>query len=160
MEAERRRHWPTVVEAACSHGIPVALLDALIIQESRYNQAAISPAGAAGLTQLMPQTAVSVGVRNRFSAQESIWGGSRYLKSLLDRFGRMETALAAYNIGPTAVIQNGRPEKNAFVSKVLQHVEHSGVLPLKAVILKLPMPILDDGFVAPAMHTSLIQTQE
>jgi soluble lytic murein transglycosylase-like protein len=83
MEAQRRQHWPVVVAAACSVGIPLKLLDALIIQESKYNQAAVSTAGAAGLMQLMPQTAAALGVRNRFSAHESIWGGSRYLKSLL-----------------------------------------------------------------------------
>jgi len=84
-------------------GLPHGLLDALIWTESRYNPRAVSSAGAAGLGQLMPGTAQDLGVGNRFDPQSNIRGAASYLRQMLDRFGMVHLALAAYNAGPGAV---------------------------------------------------------
>ncbi|OZA19956.1 MAG: hypothetical protein B7X90_07340 [Novosphingobium sp. 17-62-19] len=99
----RARLLPIVASTACAEGVPVALLDALIIQESRYNSAAVSHRGAIGLTQLMPGTATALGVVNPWNALQNLKGGARYLKQQLDAFGRYDLALAAYNAGPGQV---------------------------------------------------------
>jgi Transglycosylase SLT domain len=89
--------------AEARFGIPHGLLDALIWTESRYNPSAVSRAGAAGLGQLMPGTAKDLGVRNRFDPQSNIQGAASYLRQMLNRFGMVHLALAAYNAGPGAV---------------------------------------------------------
>lgn len=89
--------------AEARFGLPHGLLDALIWAESRYNPGAVSSAGAAGLGQLMLGTAKDLGVRNRFDPQANIGGAARYLRQMLDRFGMVHLALAAYNAGPGAV---------------------------------------------------------
>ena len=89
--------------AEARFGIPPGLLDALIWTESRYDPRAVSSAGAAGLGQLMPGTARDLGVRNRFDPQSNIPGAASYLRQMLDRFGMVHLALAAYNAGPGAV---------------------------------------------------------
>ena len=97
------------IEAAAQrHGIDPALLKGLIRQESNFNPTAGSPAGARGLTQLMPGTAASLGVTDVTDPAQSIEGGAKYLKQQLDRFGGDVTkALAAYNAGPGAVQKFG-----------------------------------------------------
>jgi soluble lytic murein transglycosylase-like protein len=87
-------------EAEVRYGLPTRLLQALIWTESRFDPLAISPAGAAGLAQLMPATAHELGVVNWHDPAESIDGGARYLRQMLDRFGAIHLALAAYNAGP------------------------------------------------------------
>lgn len=96
-----------VQEAELRYGLPRGLLQALIWTESRFNPMAISPAGAAGLAQLMPGTARYLGVANRHDPVASIDGGARYLREMLDKFGQIHLALAAYNAGPGAVIRAG-----------------------------------------------------
>ncbi|WP_217272206.1 MULTISPECIES: lytic transglycosylase domain-containing protein [Sphingomonadaceae] len=107
------------------------MLDALIWQESRYNPMAVSSAGAGGLTQLMPGTALDLGVENRFDPSANIDGGARYLKQMLDKFGGIHLALAAYNAGPNAVLKaNGIPryqETRNYVKKVLARWTESGL---------------------------------
>lgn len=92
-----------IAEAERRYGLPTNLLRALIWAESRFNPMAVSPAGAAGLAQLMPATARELGVRNRHDPLASIDGGARYLRDMLDRFDAVHLALAAYNAGPGAV---------------------------------------------------------
>ena len=93
--------------AAARYGLDPALLKGLIRQESGFDPAARSAAGAVGLTQLMPGTAASLGVDPSDPAQ-AIDGGARYLKAQLDRFGGdAAKALAAYNAGPGAVARFG-----------------------------------------------------
>ncbi len=100
---QRTSYLGDVHAAEARFGIPHGLLDALIWTESRYNPRAVSTAGAAGLWQLMPGTAKDLGVRNRFDPQSNIQGAASYLRQMLDRFGMVHLALAAYNAGPGAV---------------------------------------------------------
>ena len=94
--------------AAQKYGIDPAILKGLVKQESGFNPGAGSPAGAQGLTQLMPGTAAALGVTDVRDPAQSIDGGARYLKQQLDRFGGdYSKALAAYNAGPGAVERFG-----------------------------------------------------
>jgi hypothetical protein len=106
-EARRRMIFPLVHQVACEQGLPIGLFDALIMQESRYNHAAVSPKGALGLAQLMPGTARQLGA-NPYAVLENLRGGARYLRIQIDRFGRYDLALAAYNAGPERVARSGR----------------------------------------------------
>jgi soluble lytic murein transglycosylase-like protein len=112
-----------VGEAAQRHGLDPKLLHALVTVESAYRADAVSPAGAAGLTQLMPGTAAALNVHDRFDAPANLEGGADYLARLLLRFGDLRLALAAYNDGPDRVAQLGRtpdlPETRVFVTRVI-----------------------------------------
>lgn len=85
---------------ACEFGLPTNLLDAVIAQESGYKSWAVSGAGAMGIMQIMPGTARMLGLANPFDPIANIRAGARYLRQQLDRFGRVDLALAAYNAGP------------------------------------------------------------
>jgi soluble lytic murein transglycosylase-like protein len=115
---------PQITAAATKYGIDPALLKGLIRQESNFNAAARSGAGAQGLTQLMPGTASSLGITDATDPAQAIEGGAKYLKQQLDRFGGDPTkALAAYNAGPGAVAKYGGvppyAETQNYVQKVL-----------------------------------------
>lgn len=99
---------PLVSAAAATHNLPEELLLAVIEAESNFNPQAVSPKGAQGLMQLMPETARFLGVTDAFDPVANIDGGARYLKAMLTRFGNdLPLALAAYNAGPAAVQRNG-----------------------------------------------------
>lgn len=112
-EERRRVIFPLVQQAACEHGLPVGLFDALIMQESRYQATALSPKGAVGLAQLMPGTARTLGV-DAYTLADNLRGGARYLKQQFNRFGRYDLALAAYNSGP------GRVQKRWAVPQIAE----------------------------------------
>jgi soluble lytic murein transglycosylase-like protein len=113
-----------VSEAASRHRLDPKLLHALVIVESSYRPDAVSPAGAGGLTQLMPATAQALGVADRFDAAANLSGGADYLARQILRFGDLRLALAAYNAGPARVARLGRipriAETEAYVSAVVE----------------------------------------
>ncbi len=110
-------------DLAQRYGLSPALLEAVVWQESRWREGAVSPAGARGLAQLMPGTARYLGV-DPDDPMQNLEGGARYLREQLDRFdGDLEKALAAYNAGPGRVIRaNGIPnirETQNYVASIL-----------------------------------------
>jgi hypothetical protein len=113
-----------ITAAGAQHGVDAALVKSVIAAESNFNSRAVSPKGAAGLMQLMPGTAKSVGVQDSLNAGQNVIGGTKYLRALLERYkGDMAKALAAYNAGPGAVDRyNGIPpytETQRYVRQVI-----------------------------------------
>ncbi|GGD84256.1 lytic transglycosylase domain-containing protein [Croceicoccus mobilis] len=121
----RAIYLPHVMTMEARFGLPAGLLDALVWTESRYNPLAVSKAGAGGLGQLMAGTARELGVANRFDPRANLEGSARYLRQMLDEFGVVHLALAAYNAGPGAVRRAGGIPKNGetprYVRDVLRH---------------------------------------
>ena len=117
---------PLVERAATHYALSPALVDAIAHVESRYNQSAVSRAGAGGIMQLMPGTARDLGVDAR-DPEANIRGGTAYLRLLLDRFdGDVVRTIAAYNAGPAAVIRArgvpAYPETVRYVRDVLDRL--------------------------------------
>lgn len=112
-----------LAEAAARHGLDEKLLQAVVAVESGFRPRAVSPAGAAGLTQLMPATARDLGVEDRFDPVDNLRGGADYLARQLLKFQDVRLALAAFNAGPARVERLGRvpriPETEAYVELVL-----------------------------------------
>lgn len=112
-----------VKAASDKYQLDPKLVSAVAEVESGGNQEAMSPAGAIGVMQLMPDTAASLGV-NPYDKQQNIEGGAKYLRQMLDDFGGdVKKAIAAYNAGPNAVKKYGGvppyPETQDYVDKVL-----------------------------------------
>jgi hypothetical protein len=89
------------------HGLDEALLAAVIRVESNFNARAVSPKGALGAMQIMPDTGKLLGLENFFDPDANVDAGARYLSSLINQFPRLDDALAAYNAGPGAVLRHG-----------------------------------------------------
>lgn len=125
MPGSRQRYDAVIAEAAGRAGIDPALLHAVIAIESAYDARAVSERGAAGLMQLMPETARQFGVADVFDPADNVRGGARYLAELLKRFEYdLRLALAAYNAGEAAVLKYGKRvppyrETSAYVPKVI-----------------------------------------
>jgi len=125
----RRQYGAVVAKAAGRYGIEAALLHAVISVESGYNARAVSRRGAAGLMQLMPETAKRFGVANVFDPADNVRAGAQYLTELLKLFDNdVRLALAAYNAGEAAVIKYGRRippyrETAAYVPRVVGFYE-------------------------------------
>jgi soluble lytic murein transglycosylase-like protein len=121
---EIRSEWePLIQQAATQYGLDADLLRRVVDAESNGDPNAVSPKGARGLMQLMPATAQALGVENPFDPEQNIDGGARYLRHLLDTFGDVRLALAAYNAGPGNVRKYSGvppfPETQRYVRKIL-----------------------------------------
>jgi len=118
-----------VEETAKNLDVSPLLVDSVIQVESNYNPYAVSPKGAQGLMQLMPDTARRFGVTNSFDPQQNIEGGVRYLKFLQETFQDDRLAVAAYNAGEKAVAKykNVPPYRETvdYVAKVSQKYNHA-----------------------------------
>ena len=125
---------PVIKEVARAHALEDALIHAVVTAESAYNPRAVSKKGAAGLMQLMPETARRYGVTDRFDPVQNLHGGARYLTELLRMFnGNLSLTLAAYNAGENNVIKYGNrippfQDTKNYVPKVLDLYRryHSG----------------------------------
>jgi soluble lytic murein transglycosylase-like protein len=138
-----------VNRAAQQHHVQPALLLAVMKAESSFNPIAVSRAGAVGLMQLIPETAIRHGVRNLYDANDNISGGAKHLRYLLNRFhGNTRLALAAYNAGERKVDRYGQippyKETQDYVKKVLvyyrSYKKEGWVMPVV-----IPAPIMHTG---------------
>ncbi len=89
------------------YGVPAGLIAAVIKAESNFDPQAVSPRGAEGLMQLMPDTARELGVEDSFNPLSNILSGTKYLRQMYERFGTWRLALIAYNWGPTNLVKKG-----------------------------------------------------
>jgi soluble lytic murein transglycosylase len=117
---------PVISRFSREHQLHPALIRAVIKAESDFDPRAVSRAGAVGLMQLMPQTAVRLDVRDLYNPEDNIGGGTKYLRQLLDRFrGNLPLALAAYNAGEHVVDRYRTlppiKETRQYVRKVLRY---------------------------------------
>lgn len=130
LRSERFGHL--VAHAAAETGLPAGLLHAVVRTESNYDPLAVSPKGAVGLMQLMPDTARQYGVTDARDPAANLLGGARYLRDLLDQFNNdLSVALAAYNAGPGAVMRSGGrippyAETRRYVPRVLNLYRQNG----------------------------------
>lgn len=113
---------PAFRSAAASTGLPPALLYAVAKVESQFQIDARSSVGARGLLQVMPATAASFDLDPDLP-QTNVLAGARYLRLLVDRFGSVDTALAAYNAGPTAVAEAGGSAPSLGVVRYVANVD-------------------------------------
>ena len=114
-----------ILKASLLHDVDFSLLKSIIKVESNFDCYAGSPKGAKGLMQIMPQNFFFLNIRNPFDPEENIMGGTLYFKQQLEKFNKIELALAAYNAGPNTVDKyNGIPansEIKRYVKKVMSH---------------------------------------
>lgn len=115
-----------ISRAASAYDVDPLLVKAVIKVESNFDNLAVSRKGAKGLMQLMPGTAADLNVFDPFDPRANIFGGTSYLRQMLERFGGdVRRALAAYNAGPSRVESEGGvpgiPETRQYVERVLGH---------------------------------------
>jgi soluble lytic murein transglycosylase-like protein len=137
-----------IADASDRHLIDADLLRIMIAVESQGNPRAVSPKGARGLMQLMPDTAAELGVTDVFDPEANIEAGTRYLRLLLERYNNdLVKALAAYNAGPERVrLHNGVPpyrETIGYVSRIVREFNRAKLAARKAqkkVAATIPEP--------------------
>ena len=125
-------------ESAQREGISSDLVREVVRKESGFNPCVVSPKGAIGMMQLMPDTAASLGVDDPFNPRQNIDGGVRMLKRLLDKYkGRPDLALAAYNAGEGAVDANQSvpdyEETQEYVSTIMKRVFEEPAKPARSL---------------------------
>ncbi|WP_411821419.1 lytic transglycosylase domain-containing protein [Leptospira sp. 'Mane'] len=112
-------------KTAIERGVDPNLVKAVVKAESNFKTTAVSPKGAMGLMQLMPKTADMLGVDDPMDPYDNLSGGINYLGDMLEKFGKTEEAIAAYNAGPGAVKKyKGVPpysETQDYVTKVKKY---------------------------------------
>lgn len=117
-----------IEKAAGKYGVDPDLIRSVIKTESNFNSQATSPKGAMGLMQLMPATARDLGVKNAYDPEENVMGGTRYLKTLLNRYdGKVDLALAAYNWGMGNLEKNPHRlprETSNYIARVNSHYKN------------------------------------
>jgi soluble lytic murein transglycosylase-like protein len=129
-----------IARIAKAYGVDHNLVREVVRAESNFNPNAVSRAGAKGLMQLMDRTAQALHVRNVYDPEQNLAGGTKYLRSLLDRYdGNVKVALAAYNAGPGRISRLGidtdeeleakydqlPEETQRYVSKIMQRLHQS-----------------------------------
>ena len=146
---------PVIRRFSRQHQLHPALIRAIIKTESDFDPRAVSRAGAIGLMQLMPQTAVRLEVRDLYDPEDNVGGGTKYLRQLLDRFrGNLPLALAAYNAGEHVVDRyRSLPpidETRQYVRKVLRYYRlflardlavAGHVIPSSEYVMPRPAPV-------------------
>ncbi|HJD97453.1 lytic transglycosylase domain-containing protein, partial [Mailhella massiliensis] len=118
--------WRRIIaKAAKAYDLPESLIAAVIRTESAFQAHAVSPKGARGAMQIMPETQKELGLEDPYDAEANVMAGSAYLRRQLDRFGSLDLALAAYNAGPANVVKYGGvppfPETQAYLRQVTAH---------------------------------------
>lgn len=160
MTLTEREIEPVIKRYSSEHRLHPALIRAVIKAESNFDPRAVSRAGAIGLMQLMPQTAMRFDVRDLYDPDDNVGGGTKYLRQLLDRFhGNLPLALAAYNAGENIVdrYQALPPidETRQYVKKVLKYYRtflvRDGVILERPVSQPVPatpatVPSISEGF--------------
>lgn len=122
----KAKYDPIIQRLAAKHGVPADLVHAVIKAESNYDQFAVSPKGAIGLMQLMPETAMKYGVKNLLDPEDNIEGGIKYLKDLIKQYqGDRNLVLAAYNAGQKAVEKHNGVPPYPETKNYLKRVEYS-----------------------------------
>jgi soluble lytic murein transglycosylase-like protein len=134
VDGDRKRAEAEYYVSAYAHyyRVPLALVRSIVQQESGWKSCAVSSKGAVGLMQLMPQTALWLGVTDRCNVRQNIWGGVRYLAWLIQKFrGDLRLVAAAYYTGEYAIGRKGLNYKNPEVIAYVTQV--------RAIYLRQPM---------------------
>ncbi len=136
----RKLYDPIIKTYSSKFKVPADLIHSIIKAESDYDCRALSVKGAAGLMQLMPDTATQYGVRDRFDPEDNIMGGVRYLKDLCKLFNNnTKFVLAAYNAGQNAISKFGGvppyPETREYIRRVMADYPKS-TIPMAPAIQK------------------------
>jgi soluble lytic murein transglycosylase-like protein len=139
-EQAKKLYDPIVKTYSSKYKVPADLVHSIIKAESDYDCRALSVKGAAGLMQLMPDTATQYGVRDRFDPEDNIMGGVRYLKDLCRLFNNnTKFVLAAYNAGQNAISKfHGippYPETREYIRRVMADYPKN-TIPVAPGILK------------------------
>lgn len=121
---QNKKEWGKIIaEAHEIFGLDKELIAAVIYVESNFDKDSVSSKGAVGGMQIMPATQIQLGLIDPFDARANVYAGSQYLMELLNRFGRVDLALAAYNAGPGNVEKYGGippfTETREFVRRVM-----------------------------------------
>lgn len=136
----RIQKWTNLInKAALKYNVDPHLISSVMATESGGNPLALSAKGAKGLMQLMDTTAGDMGVTQPYSPEDNVFGGAKYLRTLLDKFnGNERLAVASYNAGPAAVQRYGDVppyvETQQYVDSVMQlRNQLAGLQPSKEI---------------------------